>query len=141
MKKIISFIAALTVSLSVLTASGCDDFAFNPIGNWMLTDDIVLDENNKEIVHVVPETMMFQEMLYTFEKSGTGYMSVNGDRTIDFKYEYNDKTVTITSDDTNTSVEYELSKDKTQLIRSLKQVVPTEDGNKEYTEKIIMTKK
>ncbi len=137
----------VSVLVSVLLMSGCDDFKFNPIGKWQYTDDIALDENGNEFIHVTAKDMQYQNIIYTFEKSGTGYMSIENGKAFDFTYEYDDKTVTIMinqelhfsdSDKIQQSITYDLSEDGRQLILTTPLGESTDKGT--MTEQRIYTR-
>lgn len=95
MKKIVAIITAFLVLAVSLTISIYNDSKFNPVGNWLNTDDIVLDKDGNELIHLTTDDMRYKNFIYTFNKSGTGYMTVDGDKTYDFTYDYNEKNVTI----------------------------------------------
>ena len=73
----------------------CSDFSFNPIGGWIFTDEYLFVDG-KELGHINQQEMQYKETKYTFEKSGTGYITVDGYRTIDFTYTYTDDSVDMT---------------------------------------------
>ncbi len=153
MKKIMAILAASAMSVSVLAMSGCDDFRFNPIGKWKLTDDIVYDEQSNELEHGTEEEMAFGGMTIVFEKSGNGYIEVDGYKTQEFTYLYSDKEVSIfpfasqselpdeTDADINPSVVYQVSKDGKQISSSNTQTFNTTDeGIITLTEKLVLTR-
>ncbi len=90
MKKCISgFLAAVTLALVIFTC-GCSDFRFNPIGSWEYHEEIYYLDG-KEVSRVEKEEMPYGGMTYIFEKSGTGYIDVDGYRSMDFTYDYDDE--------------------------------------------------
>ncbi len=152
MKKITALTAIAALTLSLMSFSGCNDFKFNPIGEWKLTDDIVY-EHDKEIDHATEKDMPFV-LTYTFGKSGTGYISTGGEKTQDFQYEYDDNTVTLTMDtifavgttedektkNPITVIQYQVSDDKTQMSFSQERNYYTEEGSGTLSEKRVLTK-
>lgn len=134
MKKII----AITVSVLLLASlmmSGCSDFTFNPIGKWAMTDDI-LYSNGKEIQHTTADDMIYKDFLIIFEKSGTGYINVNGTKTNTFTYEYTDNDVSVKFDRTGSVTKYTVSEDKKKIIKTDK-----DSDDESFREDIIFTKK
>ena len=95
MKKFTAIIISAIVLLSACVFGGCSDFSFNPIGGWIFTDEYLFVDG-KELGHINQQEMQYKETKYTFEKSGTGYITVDGYRTIDFTYTYTDDSVDMT---------------------------------------------
>lgn len=130
MKKIVLFILSVMVMFSV---SGCSDFGFNPTGHWLFVSDD-LYENDIQIDSATPENTPFlSNIAIIFEKSGTGYFSADGLKTIFFRYSYDGHTVTVTFENDNnmpeTSVQYQVSNDGKTLIRTDLSQEKDEDGN------------
>ena len=77
MKKFTAIIISAIVLLSACVFGGCSDFSFNPIGGWIFTDEYLFVDG-KELGHINQQEMQYKETKYTFEKSGTGYITVDG---------------------------------------------------------------
>ncbi len=147
MKRIICLILTIITAVSVMAMSGCSDFKFNPIGVWRYTDDI-LYVNGKETKHLRPKDMQYEFTEYIFEKSGTGYIKINGERTISFTYDYSDEEVIMHMTDPfypekKTDVKYKLviSDNTKKLIRTVEDQYEEEDGGKiALKEEFVLTK-
>ena len=110
MKKYICAFVSVILILSLNIMSGCSDFDFNPLGAWEYVEEIYYI-NGKEAERVEKENMQYESMKYIFEKSGTGYISVNDDRTLDFTYDYDNNKVVIHMKSLNTSSDSENNDD------------------------------
>ncbi len=145
MKKLLSIITAAAIGTSVFAMSGCDDFKFNPIGTWQNTEDILYDRDNIEYQHETLDTLW--DFYYIFEKSGTGYMIVEGERTFNFTYEYDNNTITVypemdSKDAKQVKQEFKLSENNTKMTYHIDQIIyQTEEGEYHYfREDIIFVK-
>ncbi len=134
MKKTVSFILSILMIVSLTLISGCSDFSFNPLGEWLWTDDILCYGDELKS-HDTVETMPF-ELVYVFEKSGTGYIRSGGQKTLSFTYEYDDENVTITT----TGKKGEVSIRKFQLSDDGKQLSHIEYYDDGYNETFIFEK-
>lgn len=147
MKRIICIILTIITAVSVAAMSGCSDFAFNPIGTWKYTDDI-LYVDGKETKHIHSDEMMYKEMEYIFEKSGTGYVKVNGERSLNFTYDYKDDEVIMHSanpfhPEENYDLKYKLvyTDNTKKLIRTVEDSVDSGEGGKiQLKEEFVLTK-
>lgn len=125
MKKFISFILSTVLLCSLMIMGGCSDFAFNPIGEWEFSDNIIYSENSAAFSY---------KTSYIFEKSGTGYITVDGDRTnVTFTYEYDNENVYLTLNsahgETSEIQKFTVSDDQKQLTNSQKFETNDENGN------------
>ena len=138
MKKILSAIFSVIMMISICSMTGCSDFDFNPIGVWEYTDE-VLYVDGKEFLHRTKETMQYESMQYIFEKSGTGYITVDGDRALSFTYDYDDSKIILHMlkpkdnkhlDDPDEFIDmiYTLQSDKNKMVRTQKDSAKDENG-------------
>ncbi|MBR2176754.1 MAG: hypothetical protein IJ861_07410 [Clostridia bacterium] len=143
MKKIICMLLSAISVMSLLILSGCSDFEFNPIGKWKFTDDI-LYQNGEIIDHATTKDLL--DTIYVFEKSGTGYISVDNRRSLEFTYDYDDSSITLHFPDRNNTAEtvdvlYNLSDDNTQMIRTeTEEADDGEGGTITYKEEYIISR-
>ena len=143
MKKFTAIILSVLILITVCIFSGCSDFGFNPIGAWVYTDESLYIDG-KLAGHLNQQEMQYKETKYTFEKSGTGFITVDGYRTIDFTYTYTDDSVDMTMtvpQPTNreisikyVDVHYKIEKpadgSPMKLIRTEEEIIENEDGTK-----------
>lgn len=134
MKKFISVILSVGVFFSILLMGGCSDFAFNPLGKWLLTNSLYDDSTNQQ---------MNYDIEYIFEKSGTGYAVADGNRTnITFTYEYDDDYVYITVKNPTGEIaetqKYTVSDDGSKLVNTTTYEYTDENGNP-YTYDMVIT--
>ena len=80
--------------------------------------------------------MIYKDFLIIFEKSGTGYINVNGTKTNTFTYEYTDNDVSVKFDRTGSVTKYTVSEDKKKIIKTDK-----DSDDESFREDIIFTKK
>lgn len=94
MKKTVCVLSVIIMIISCISMNGCSDFSFNPLGTWEMYSQSVYDKDGKEIFHA-GEADFPANTEYTFEKSGTGYITVNGRKSIIFTYTYDSEAVTV----------------------------------------------
>lgn len=133
MKKIISALVSVCLVFSMVILSGCSDFAFNPIGKWKLTDDILYDADGHEMSHETDDDMLNQNIFYVFEKSGTGYKDINGTKTLTFTYEYNDEEISVTFEQSDKTVKYKISDDGKTITNSETTTISDPETNSKTT--------
>lgn len=139
------FLAVIIASFAVLS-SGCSDFGFNPLGRWIIESDIVIDNATNQPVEgevINAESQTFKQY-YTFEKNGTGYISVEDVRAIEFTYEYTENSVIVTTvekknqnnsqfDMNSVDIEYKVSNDGITMVNTVQ-------INDSYREEITLKK-
>lgn len=127
MKRIAAALLSAALMITVLCFSGCDDFAFNPIGRWdyvehsYYVDDKLTDQETPD------NTALMKDIALIFGKSGTGYVETGTKDKIDYTYKYESNTVTLTMPGSVT-VDYSVSDDQKELRRTNEQSVRTSDG-------------
>lgn len=147
MKRIICSILTIIIIISAAAVmGGCSDFSFNPLGSWRYTDDI-LYVDGKVQDHATIETMNYKNVYYNFEKSGTGYISVEGDRALNFTYDYNDTEVILHTVDPfynekkkDITFKLKYDGDTKKLIRTDEETVEDNGKKTELKEEHILTK-
>lgn len=138
MKKILSGLLSVCLLFAVILMGGCSDFQFNPIGTWEYTDEI-LYVDGKEFLHSTKDNMQYETMQYIFEKSGTGYITVDGDKTLSFTYDYDDSQVTLhmlklkdnahkNDPDEMIDLVYQVQSDQQKMIRTEEDNANDEEG-------------
>ncbi len=94
MKKCACGLLSVIFLFSLIILNGCSDFSFNPIGTWEYNEEIYYVDG-KEVERVGKEDMLYESTKYIFEKSGTGYITVSDDPTLNFTYDYDDEKVNL----------------------------------------------
>ena len=143
MKKIFLF---LTLIFTVLSVGGCSDFGFNPTGHWAFVSDN-LYANDELIDSANPENIfMLGKVTMVFEKSGTGYIDVDGFKSDFFRYSYDDKTITVTylpdehhSDEV--TVKFNVSQVDSTIYRTTTKDQKDSDNNSIHYEEIFTYKR
>ena len=136
----------LTIILTVLSVVGCSDFGFNPTGHWAFVSDN-LYANNELIDSATPDNVpMLGKITMVFEKSGTGYIDVDGFKSDFFRYSYDDKTITIKylpnehhSDEV--TVKFSVSQVDSTIYRTTTEDKNDSDGNNIHYEEIFAYKR
>ncbi len=94
MKKCAYGLLSVIFLFSLIILNGCSDFSFNPLGTWEYNEEIYYVDG-KEVERVEKKDMLYESTKYIFEKSGTGYITVSDDPTLNFTYDYDDEKVTL----------------------------------------------
>ena len=112
MKRLLSALSAVLIIVTFL--SGCSDFEFNPVGIWRLTEESLYVDD--QLIQNEKKGQDGQYKLdYCFNKSGTGYITVNGSKTLDFTYKYDGKSVTVYLNDPYSGIPPEENKSVFEL--------------------------
>lgn len=116
MKKVFKALSAVVLSALVLCGavmlSGCNDFGFNPIGEWVNTKVTI---GGEEFATPYGKDAKF---CFVFRHNGTAYMTLNGEYVdnSDFTYTYNDEKVVLKSENNNgAEIEYTVKNNGTAL--------------------------
>ncbi len=96
-RKIRAFCAVMLSALTLCgpaVLSGCNDFRFNPVGEWKNTKTLV---NGKEVETFYGDNSKNFETCFVFRHNGTAYMTLNGKAVdkVQFTYTYDDETVVL----------------------------------------------
>ena len=99
--KRIAPVGLLLLLAVIISMSGCADFAFHPIGRWEYINEQRVYVDGK-LVDTEKEEGFFSGFSVTlvFQKSGTGYVDSGIKEKQRFNYEFDDKQITITYEDT-----------------------------------------
>lgn len=105
------FLAVFVICIAVVM-SGCNDFRFNPIGEWKNTAHTIDGEPLQEV---------FGDAYFVFKKDGTMYMRLGNEDIFDtiYTYDYTDDNVTIYNGNGG-KAEYKVSEDGTKLVMTNK---------------------
>lgn len=93
MKKLYAIILSVLVLCASVLMSGCNDFSFNPIGEWENVQTTVDGEKFEGILD------KDAKVCWVFRHNGTAYMTINGEhiKSSDYSYTYTDEQVTLTN--------------------------------------------
>ena len=87
MKKLILVLISAVMIISVCS---CSDFGFNPTGHWKFVSDTLYADGKEVDVTLAEENNILDNIVIIFEKSGTGYINVYGEKTEFFTYSYDE---------------------------------------------------
>lgn len=139
MRKIISVCVVLTICLISICISGCSDFAFNPIGRWSFVENVYYSDDKLYSKVTDKDDPSMKNVAIVFGKSGTGYIDSGTKTPIRFTYDYDEKEIRISINDSrnnnsglsvNNDIVYIVSDDKQTIKLAAKnQKVVDENGN------------
>lgn len=116
MKKKFNVLSAAVLSILMLCGSavlsGCSDFSFNPIGEWVNTKITV---NGEKVTTLYGNDAKF---CFVFRHNGTAYMTLNGEYVdgSEYTYTYDDEKVILTNaDKEGVALEYKVKDNGTVL--------------------------
>lgn len=143
MKKFFLFLVTI---ITILSVGGCSDFGFNPTGYWeFVSDDLYADEKLIDSADF-NNVSLLENIIMVFEKSGTGYIDIQGLKTDFFRYKYDDKTITVTYipneyHDNEVTVKFSVSQVDSTIYRVSTENKKDSDGNVIHYKEIFSYKK